>query len=91
MRPALGLMPEYGGDEGGVKVGSVREGGAAEKAGIEAGDVLVALNGVAIKDIEHYTELLDALAIGKSAKVRVRREGAEVELEVIVGSRPRNR
>lgn len=91
VRPALGLMPEYGGDEGGVKVGSVREGGAAEKAGIEAGDVLVALNGVAIKDIEHYTELLDALAIGKSAKVRVRREGAEVELEVIVGSRPRNR
>lgn len=91
VRPALGLMPEYGGDEGGVKVGSVREGGAAEKAGIEAGDVLVALNGVAIKDIEHYTELLDALAIGASAKVRVRREGAEVELAVVVGSRPRNR
>lgn len=91
VRPALGLMPEYGGDEGGVKVGSVREGGAAEKAGIEAGDLLVALNGVAIKDIEHYTELLDALAIGKPAKVRVRREGAEVELEVVVGSRPRNR
>lgn len=91
VRPALGLMPEYGGDAGGVKVGSVREGGAAEKAGIEAGDVLVALNGVAIKDVEHYTELLDELAIGKPAKVRVRREGAEVELEVVVGSRPRNR
>lgn len=91
VRPALGLMPEYGGDEGGVKVGSVREGGAAEKAGIEAGDLLVALNGTAIKDIEHYTELLDALAIGKPATVRVRREGAEVDLQVIVGSRPRNR
>lgn len=91
VRPALGLMPEYDGEGGGVKVGSVREGGAAEKAGIEAGDVLVALNGVAIKDIEHYTELLDALAIGQPAKVRVRREGAEVELSVVVGSRPRNR
>jgi uncharacterized iron-regulated protein len=91
VRPALGLMPEYGGDEGGVKVGSVRDGGAADVAGIEAGDVLVALNGKAIKDIEHYTELLDALTIGKAATVRVRREGAEVDLQVIVGSRPRSR
>ena len=91
VRPALGLMPEYGGEEGGVKVGSVREGGAADKAGIEAGDLLVALNGTAIKDIEHYTELLDALTIGKAATVRVRREGAEVDLQVVVGSRPRSR
>jgi hypothetical protein len=91
VRPALGLMPEYGGDEGGVKVGSVRDGGAADVAGIEAGDVLVALNGTGIKDIEHYTELLDALTIGKAATVRVRREGAEVDLQVIVGSRPRSR
>ena len=91
VRPALGLMPEYGGEEGGVKVGSVREGGAADKAGIEAGDLLVALNGTAIKDIEHYTELLDALTIGKAATVRVRREGAEVDLHVVVGSRPRSR
>jgi PDZ domain-containing secreted protein len=85
------VMPEYGGDEGGVKVGSVRDGGAADVAGIEAGDVLVALNGTGIKDIEHYTELLDALTIGKAATVRVRREGAEVDLQVIVGSRPRSR
>jgi S1-C subfamily serine protease len=69
----------------------VRDGGAADVAGIEAGDVLVALNGTAIKDIEHYTELLDALTIGKAATVRVRREGAEVDLQVVVGSRPRTR
>lgn len=91
VRPAFGLMPEYGGEDGGVKVGSVRPGGPAETAGIEAGDVLVALNGTAIKDIEHYTELLDALTIGKAATVRVRREGAEVDLQVLVGSRPRAR
>jgi uncharacterized iron-regulated protein len=91
VRPAFGLMPEYGGEDGGVKVGSVRPGGPAETAGIEAGDVLVALNGTAIKDIEHYTELLDALTIGKAATVRVRREGAEVDLQVVVGSRPRTR
>lgn len=91
LRPALGLMPDYAGTEAGVVVGSVREGGPAEAAGIEAGDVIVAIAGVRVTDVEHYTEVLDAQKIGKAIPVRVRRESAEVELQVKVGSRPRTR
>ncbi len=91
MRPALGFMPDYGGGEKGVKVGTVREGGPAEQAGIEEGDLIVALAGTEVVDVEHYTELLDAQRIGRTITVRVRRDAAEVDLQVKVGSRPDSR
>ena len=91
LRPALGFMPDYAGTDGGVLVGSLREGGPAEKAGLEAGDVIVALAGVKVTDVEHYTEVLDEQKIGKTVPVRIKRAGAEVELQITVGSRPRSR
>ena len=87
-----GIWPSaYSGEGKGVLVGSVTAGGAAEKAGMEAGDVLVALGGVEVQGVEHYTELLRQQTIGKVVTVRVRREGAEVDLQVTIGSRPARR
>ncbi|MFN3241994.1 MAG: ChaN family lipoprotein [Planctomycetota bacterium] len=85
MRPAFGFMPNYNVD--GVGVDRVTEGGPAEAAGIEDGDIIVAVNGKAVPDIETYMEVLDTLIIGRNATVRVRREQAEVDLQVKVGSR----
>lgn len=87
VRPALGLMPDYAAEGGGVRVDSVRAGGAAEKAGIEVGDVITMMSGVPVRDVQHYTELLDLQTIGRSVTVRVRRAGAEVDLQVVVGMR----
>ncbi len=91
LRPALGLMPDYNGSGEGVLVSDVRDGGAASQAGIESGDVLVALNGTKITDVQHYSDLLDEQTIGKTVTVRIRRDGAEVDLQVKIGSRPRTR
>lgn len=91
LRPALGFMPDYGGAEKGVLVGTVREGGPAQVAGIEEGDIIVALAGTEITDVEHYTEVLGAQRIGKTITVRVRRETAEVDLQVKIGSRSSSR
>lgn len=89
LRPALNLMPgDYSGQGKGVLVGMVSPGGSAEKAGIEAGDVITALGGIEVQGVEHYTELLGKLTIGKVVTVRVRRDGAEVDLQVTVSSRP---
>lgn len=85
LRPAFGFMPNYNVD--GVGVDRVTEGGPAEAAGIEDGDVIVSVNGMAVPDIETYMEVLDTLIIGKNATVRVRRDEAEVDLQVKVGSR----
>lgn len=87
VRPALGLMPDYVAEGGGVRVDSVREGGAAQKAGIEAGDVITMMAGVPVRDVQHYTQLLDLQTIGRAVTVRVRRAGAEVDLQVVVGMR----
>jgi S1-C subfamily serine protease len=67
----------------------VREGGPAQKAGIEEGDIILILNGIKVADLTSYTEALDAQIIGKTITVRVRREEAEVDLQVLVGSRSR--
>ncbi len=89
MRPALGLLPAYGEMGAGLTVESVREGGEADKAGIQAGDVIVVLNGVKIEDVQHYSDVLDEQIIGKTITVRVRRGDAEVDLQVKVASRSR--
>jgi len=59
----------------------------AFEAGIEQGDRIMAIGGKPTLDLEEYTEVLDALIIGRTVTVRVRREAAEVDLQVKVGSR----
>jgi uncharacterized iron-regulated protein len=89
MRPALGFMPDYAGaDVPGVGVGSVREGGPAAVAGIEEGDVIIALKGIPTPDIETYMEVLEEQIIGQTITVSVHRGEAEVDLQVKIGSRP---
>ncbi len=87
LRPALGLMPDYSSQVEGVAVQTLREGGPAEKAGVEVGDVIVELAGKPVTSVETYTEVLDAQTIGKTVAVRVRRGDAQVVLQVLVASR----
>ncbi len=89
LRPALGLMPAYGAEGPGVTVESVREGGPADEAGIEAGDIILKVGDAKIEDVEQYAEVLDTLLIGKTVTVHVRRGDAEVDLQVKVTSRSR--
>lgn len=89
LRPALGLMPAYDAEGPGVTVEFVRDGGPAAQAGIEAGDLLVMVGGTKIDDVQHYSDVLDQLIIGKTVTVRVRRGDAEVDLQVKVTSRSR--
>ncbi len=58
--------------EGGVLIVSTTR-GAATKAGIHKGDVIMMLNNVDIKDIEQFTELVDDLPEGKSIPVLINR------------------
>ena len=88
-RPALGLRPDYNAQAEGITVGDLREGGGAEKAGIQVGDLIVELAGKPVKTMEEYVEVLGGLKIGKSVPVRVRRGDAEVQVQVMVSARSR--
>jgi serine protease Do len=72
----------------GALVTAVSLNGPAQKAGVQAGDVIVGFNG---KPIESSAELPLAVADlrpGESAPLKVWRKGAERELRVVVGAAP---
>jgi serine protease Do len=66
-------------DQGGVLVNRVQA-GAARKAGVRRGDVILMLNNIDIQDAEHFQEVVDDLPEGKSVPLLVQRRGGPVFL-----------
>ncbi|MFP1678521.1 DegQ family serine endoprotease [Alloalcanivorax sp. C16-2] len=72
----------------GALVAQVQDGSPAAKAGLRAGDVIIAFNG---KDIQRSAQLpkwVGALKAGTEAEMTVVRDGDEKTLEVTVGELP---
>jgi serine protease DegQ len=72
----------------GVVLRGVQRSGPAAKAGLEPGDVMLTINGQTVKNRRAMLNQISQLAPGTAAKVRVSRDGKEVELQVTVGERP---
>jgi Zn-dependent M28 family amino/carboxypeptidase len=71
-RVSLGVMPDYAEEVEGMKISGLRQGSPAERAGLKAGDIIVRLGSIQIKNIYDYTFALSPL-----------KEGEEVEIEVL--------
>lgn len=72
----------------GPMIRSVEEGGCAEKAGLQEGDIIIGFNDA---EISSYTDLVAALnkcRAGDTATIKVYRAGAEVEASVTLDERP---
>jgi len=65
-----------------LQVAAVSGGGAAERAGINAGDVILSANGAAISTFDGLRAVLDGLAPGDVLEVRVRRGYDEMVFSV---------
>lgn len=88
LRAYLGTIPDYAqGDTKGVKLSGVSPIGPAAKAGVKAGDIIIKLAGKEITNIYDYTYVMGDLKIGKETTVVVQREGKEVEMKILPGSR----
>jgi serine protease Do len=74
--------------DGGVTIASVDRNGPAAKAGIKAGDVVVAINGDRIDSSRGLIRAVAAVTPGNGVRVTVRRQGRELEIPVNVGRRP---
>jgi Do/DeqQ family serine protease len=72
----------------GVLIAGVERDGPAEKAGVKAGDVLVAVNAVPTPDAATMLDAVAELKPGSQASLRLRRDQKELDLQVIVGKRP---
>lgn len=66
----------------GVYVKSVENFSAAEKAGIQAGDVIIEADGTKIKTMDELNTIKNKHAIGDKLKIKVNRDGKEKELTV---------
>jgi aminopeptidase YwaD len=79
----LGLVPDYAENVEGVMLSGTSPGSPAEKAGLRAGDIVVALAGKRVKDIEELTALYPSLKPGEPASIVIIRDGKEIELTIV--------
>jgi Iap family predicted aminopeptidase len=82
---SLGTVPDYGGPPKGQKgmlLAGVRPGGAADKAGLKRGDVLVRLGDHTIAGVEDLMYVLAESKPGTTMKAVVVRDGKELTVEV---------
>mgnify|MGYP000947955617 CR=1 FL=1 len=91
---SLGTIPDYAGPGAGKKgvlLAGVRPGGAAEKAGMKKGDVLIRLGKSDIGSVEDLMFVLNASKPGETVPGVVLRDDKEVKLEVTFqeGHRPK--
>lgn len=72
----------------GALVGSVQDGSPAEKAGVKEGDIITALDGEAVKNINQLRNNIAAMPPGKNLHLDIVREGRKQEITVKVGELP---
>ena len=71
-----------------MKFSGVTPGSPAEKAGLQGGDVLVKFGAKEIRNIYDYTYALAERKPGEAVTLVVKRDGREVTLDLVLGSRP---
>jgi serine protease Do len=69
----------------GVAIAEVTGNSPAEKAGMKVGDVITAINGDAIEDVNAFRLQVAGFAPGTTIHLKVVREGKTMELPVILG------
>src|SRR5690348_12074506 len=69
----------------GALIASVFDGGPAQKAGIQPGDVVLTFDGKPVVDMRHLPRIVAETPIDKSVKVTVWRKHKELTLDVKVG------
>ena len=73
----------------GTLISRVQPGGPADRAGVKAGDILVAVESNPVADMTNMLNLIAALEPGKQATLKILRNRAEMLIEVNVGKRPK--
>ena len=78
--PALGVTLTE--SEEILEVQGVSEGSGAEEAGLKKGDIIVKVNGKAVKVLKDLVKLLEDMKAGDVAKVSLKRDGKRMEVDV---------
>lgn len=78
----LGIMPDYSYNDGGVRADGVSAGKPADKAGIIAGDIIIAIGKEKVDGMQSYMEALAKQKEGATTTVTIKRDGKEMKLPI---------
>ncbi len=71
----------------GVILEDVEPGGPADQAGLKPGDLVTAVDGANIRDMQQFFRTIDRHAIGEAVKITVQRGSDKVDADVTVAER----
>ncbi len=75
-------------DATGALVANVTEGGPAEKAKVEVGDVILKFDGKTVSEMRQLPRIVAETPVGKESKLEIWRQGEKVILDVKLGEFP---
>ena len=86
--PFFGVVPDFGeGERPGVRLGGVRPGSPADKAGVKAGDIIIRFAGLDVKTLDDLTFALRSKRPGDKVEVILLRDGKEISTEATLEQR----
>ncbi len=85
----MGFTPARGdaGEQPGIGVAGVADGGPAEKAGMLAGDIIIAINKTPVKNFMDYVKAVKPFKPGDQTDITVRRGDRDVILKITFAAR----
>jgi S1-C subfamily serine protease len=83
---AVHIDPGYGVSEGAL-IADIAPGSAAEKAGLEVGDIILGINGVAVRNAENFRRRMGLLRTGQSVDLKVERGGQRRTITATIAPR----
>jgi len=86
-KASTGSIPDFSFAGPGVKIQTVVEGSAGDKAGLKAGDIITALDGKEVKDLMGYSGLLKTYQPGDVVGLKIMRDGQPMDVSITLGER----
>ena len=78
----LGVVPDYTFNQKGMRITNVRQDGTADRAGLEAEDVIVGIGGEPIDDIYDYMDKVKEFQKGDRTTLTVQRDGKKLTFDI---------
>jgi len=83
--PLMGVQLDPSYSDIGARVSSVTPGSGAEQVGVEAGDIVLAVDGRTIEDATELVVAIRSYAPGDTIMVDLERDGRPVQVEIVLG------
>lgn len=74
----------------GAFIAEVQSGGAADKAGLQVGDIITSVNGTAIATADEFRGTVGTFSPGQTITLEVQRDGKTIQVDVTLGSNTGN-